>query len=374
MDLNFANALATIDPADIVRVANESRPPANYIFSTFLPERLQPDYNVSTGSMTVRATMAGLTAMDSPYPPGGVIETSKFLSETAKIAIEVPFNENSLRKLQAMIMANMLGGAANGNATMVNEALNFTRKVVVQAHLDRAEWLRGQALVNGVIAWTFGNAVLNVDYGIPATHMLPERTLLNDDAYGDTDSAFWTDVATARRLLRYNLRAVIAHPDTIDEIVTNSVNAIEVLSQTNSRWSIRRLIERNGNTIPTSDARETLTMISYGDEAEIFDPSNPGQTTLIPFMPRGKLLFVANNRRTDYRVGEGSTADPDNDLELGYHHIAPTVENGGRPGRWAQLWTPQDKPYQLLGRGVENSLPVIEAPDKIVVATTELAA
>jgi hypothetical protein len=181
--------------------------------------------------------------------------------------------------------------------------------------------------------------------------------------------------------LRYNVRAYILHPDTWDVILANGVNNIQVTSIDNTMGSgtatITRLVNRSaGSTTlltPSPDARETISLIRYGNEGEIFDPANPGKTIRIPFMPRGKLLAVANNTGSNaYVVGQGSTPAPE--YALGYTHIAPTVEGGGMPGRWADVYTPQGEPWALEGRGVQNALPVIEANyyDKLAVASTDM--
>jgi hypothetical protein len=272
----------------------------------------------------------------------------------------------------------MLRMQVNGSMTndfLQREALNFLQKVILQAHLDRAEWLRGQALVNGEIDWTYNQKNLLVNYGIPAANMLTTRTDSSNDAYGDSGSLFWTDIAEARRLLRYNVRAAIMNSVTMDEIIGNTVNSLEVISQDNQMFRVRRYRTIGGNTVPDSDTRYQMEFIIYDEEAEVLDTtagSSFGRTQTVKFMPDGKILFVGQNRDSGYRVGTGSTDDPQNDLELGYHHIAPTVEGGGAPGRWARLYVPEGRPMHLTGEGVENSLPVILAPDKIVVATTEL--
>jgi hypothetical protein len=373
MDLNFATALAGLGPNAAFRIANAARPATAYLFATLLPEKPDYDYHVESGYMTVRTTMAGLVGMDSPYPPGGQVETSAFSENTAKIANQVMLPEYTMRKLQAMLMQLQLSGQPTVQAIQA-EALNFLNKVVVQAHMDTAEWLRAQALTTGAIAWAFNGKTLAVDYGIPVGNKLTVRTKSSNDAYGGSASKFWTDVREAKRLLKYDVRAVIAHPTTIDEILYNDVNKLQVLSNAGSVITVQRLIVDGSSTRVSTDARDTLTIIPYATEGEVLDTGTPGQTQKIPFMPVGKLLFVANNVRSGYRVGEGSTLDPAADLALGYTHIAPTVEGGGSPGRWADLFTPQDRPWQLVGRGVTNLLPVIEAPDKIVIATTEMQA
>lgn len=370
MEINFTQALADLGTDAVFEIANEARPPASYLFNTLLPETLRWNYTVDSGNMTVRSTMAGMSGMDSPYAPGGVVSASQFLEETAKLTIEVALSEKALRDLQTMLMQRMISGQPTKEIVQ-NEALNFLEKVILQAHFDRSEWLRAQALVYGAIDWTFNQKRLLVDYGVPAAHFLTTRTDAANTAYFDTGSLFWTDVREARRLLRYNLRAVIAHPDTVDDIVYNDVNSLEIVSQTGSGFTVQRLI--GDNERPARDARDTVELIAYDLEGEILDPANPGQTIVVPFMPRGKVLFVANNTRSGYRVGEGSTDDPTNDLALGYHHMAPTIEGGGRPGRWGELYTPERAPYSLHGRGSSNELPVLEANDKLVVATTEMS-
>jgi len=369
MEINFNEAIMALGSGASFRIARAARPPANYLFATLLPEMTKPSYHVDSGNMTVRATMAGLVGMDSPYPPGGMVEISTFLEQTAKMAIDVPLTERTLRAIQEMLTQLMIGGG-NTKEALANEALNFLQKVIIQAMLDRTEWLRGQALVTGAIDWNFNGINLAVDYGLPTANLLTNRT--GNDAYGGSASKFWTDVRAAQALLRYNVRAVIAHSDTINEIVDNDVNAIEVLSQSVSGFSIRRYKSISGNTVPSSDARDAIQLIAYDEEGEIFNPSNPSLTTTVPFMTVGKVLFVGNNNRSGYRVGQGSTDDPTEDLALGYTHIAPTVE-GGAPGRWAQLFTPQNEPWQLRGRGAQNLLPVIENPEKIVVASTDMS-
>lgn len=373
MLLNFADAIAALGgQTAMVRVANEARPPADYLFASILPEMAKNSYYVDSGSMTVRATMAGLAAMDSPYPPGGAVAVSTFLEQSAKIANRVILDERSLRQLQEFALRVM----AEGNSTLdmlQREALNFYQKVIVQAHLDTAEWLRGQALATGAIDWTFNNLNLVVDYGVPNANKLTARTTGGGTAYGAASSSFWDDWREAQRLLKYNVRAVIMRTSMFHEIIENSANSVEVVNQEGNTFSLSRYQTIGGNTVRTSDARDRVQVITYDLEVEKLDPANPGQTTTVPVLPENKIIFIGNSTRSGYRVGEGSTADVDDTLALGYTHIAPTVEGNGRAGRWGRVYTPEQKPYQIVGEGVSNMLPVLENVDKIVIATSELA-
>lgn len=369
MNTSFFNALAQLGADAAFRVARAARPAAEYLFATILPERQRNSYYVEDGTMRIVPTMAGLVAMDSPYPPGGVVEISTFLEESAKIANSNTIPEKALREIQAMVQQLALGGG-NTNEALVREALNFLDKVILQPHMDTMEWLRGQALVYGQINWTFNNKNLLIDYGIPAANLLTTRTIASTEAYGESGSVFWGDVREARKLLKYDLRIAMAHPETIDVILGNTANSFEVLQQADSGIQIRKLVgslER-----PSSDNRDIITLVPYGLEGSLLDPANPGTPTAVPFLPLGKILFIGSGERRGYVVGEGATNEPEADLELGYTHIAPTVEGNGAPGRWARLFTPEGRPWQLQGDGVTNGVPVIRNNEKIVVASTEM--
>lgn len=378
MHLNFGALLAGLGRDFAFRIANAARAPGDYLFATLLPEEQRFTYHVESGTMTIRATMAGLVGMDSPYPPGGVIDSSKFEEQTLKIANEIPLTEQALRTLQDMMLRLSIGGSSPTNDVITRNLLNFVQKVIVQPHLDTAEWLRGQALVTGKVQWTFGGITIDVDYGVPgggvhdgAANFLTHRT--GNDGYGGTTSKFWTDWRAAKRILK-SVRAVIAHSTTIDEIRYNEENQLVTLSEDGAGVRLRKVTEVGGADF-TRDAGDVVNLIAYDREAEVLDPANPAVPKKIPFMPVGKLLFVGNNTIEGFSVGvdEGSTEDPNRNNRLGYTHIAPTVEGDGRPGRWANVFSPEHEPYKIIGRGASNLLPVIEAPTKVVVASTVIA-
>lgn len=377
MNLDFQAALAALGPGAAFQVANAARPAGEYLFNTLLPEQNRFSYDINSGSMTVRPTMAGLVGMDSPYPPGGVVELSTFVERTAKIANRTALPEQTLRAMQDMLMRlRAADQLPDVNTTLGVEALNFLAKVILQPHMDTMEWLRAQALVTGAIDWTFGQINLTVDYGLPAANLLTART--GNDGYGGSASKFWDDVRLLRaRLRRGGVLAMIANPETIDMIRFNTVNgAATVAENADGSITLRRFARTDAGAsqpgVFSEDTFDTVRLVAYGAEAEILDLSNPGQTLIVPFMPTGKILAVGRNVNRGYRVGQGATTDPNDTLALGYTHIAPTVEGGGRPGRWADLFTPENEPWSLVGRAVTNGLPVIENPELLAVATTDM--
>lgn len=370
MELNFTEALTKIGPDAGFRIANEVRAEGDYALTMLLPEQTRQTYSIEAAHMIVRATMAGLVGMDSPYPPGGVVESGTFNAKSAKLANEVSLPEETIRQLQYTLA--LITNASVALNTTVLEALNFLNKVVVQPHRDVMEWLRGQALSSGVIDWTFNGIKLYVDYGVPTANKFTIRTIGSNNAYSGSASMFWADIRAAQEKLNYDVRGYWLNSVTLNVILANTVNGMALLSRTDSMVTLRRYVSIQGNTQFSDDARDLITFNIYDGEGEVLDPAAPSTTKKLKFIPNGKIIAVGNNNRRGYRPGEGATRDPIYERALGYTHIAPTVEGGGRAGRWAELYIPQGRPYQINGRGVTNGLPVIEAPDKIVILTTEM--
>jgi hypothetical protein len=371
MNFNFADALSVLGADSVFQYANAVRPTAAYLFNTLLPERPEPTYSVDGGAMTVKSTMAGLAATDSPYPPTGLTKVSTFVAKVPKIANYTSMPEEAVKRMQGILRGL---GQPDSIEFIQNEAINFLGKVIMQGHLDTFEWLRGQALVSGEIDWTFNNMNLVIDYGIPTANILTTRT--TTESWDSTASAFWDDIDLLQQALDYNVRAYIIHPTTLNKILNNSVNAIELISNVDMgdgsrKYTFTRLIGTTERR--DSDARFTVEVIAYGLEAEVLNPAGTDSTQKLPFMQQGKILAVANTGRTGYRVGEGATDDINKEGDLGYTHIGPTVEGGGQMGRWGQLFTPEQLPMQLHGRAVTNGLPVVETPEKIAIASSDLS-
>lgn len=372
---SFTEALAKLGRNAGFRIINEARPSTDYLLETLLPEMNKPTYHVESGFMVIRSLMAGLVGMSSPYPPTGMIEASTFLEKTGKIASTSTLEEEVLRELQQILQQSGRTGVAR-NDFLASEALNFMEKVVLQGHLDTAEWLRSECLFKGQINWTFNKKNLKVDYQVPSSFFNVNRT--GNDRYNadHADNKFWADHYAALAALRYNVRTIIAHTDTVLNIVNTDRLKLDV-SQNGNVFTLRRYRTRGNGEVFSSDSRDQLTIVAYDLEGEVLDPADTSMTQRIPFAPTGKLLYVANNRRAGYRVGEGSTPDPVKDMALGFTHIAPTVEGGGAMGRWGRLYTPELAPWSLRGDGVSNILPVREdvtsTEAKTFVLSTDLA-
>lgn len=372
--LTFASALRELGQEEFTRIAREVRPPANYLWATLLPERSRATYTVDSSSMRIKTTMAGAVGMDSAYPPGGAIEVARFLENTAKFALNVPLPERTLREIQQWALM-FRGRESEGNRQLVETALNFYDAVIMQGLLDRDEWIRGQVITTGKFAWTYNGIEFDIDYGLPAGNMLTDRTIGNGDAYHLPGSKFWDDVWEMRRLLRGSARIVgVLHSKTLEQIMANDSHNLLVAGENGATFTLQRYKNLAGNTVNSPDARDRITLTTYDEGGEILDISsgNTGVTKEYPFCAPGKLVFVGSGVNRGFTFSPGSRPDPNNDLEFGYHHLAPTVEGDGQPGRWGRVFTPEERPYALHGEAVENSLPVIENAKRLVVLTTEM--
>lgn len=353
--MDFSIALNDLNPDSVFQLINTARPSSDYLFNTLLPERNMPNYYVDAANMVIRTTAAGLSGESSPYPPGGAITASQFLEKSAKISLASTFEESALKQIQE-ILQRAGTGSSGSKQFLVNEALNWYQKVNVQGHFDRAEMLRARALIDGAIDWTFNDKNLNVDYGVPGSFKPATQT--GTSGYGGTSSKFWADHRKAIQALRYNVRAIIMHSDTWDVILSNSVNAIQVATQNGNAFTIQRYVTVGGNTVISSDSRDRITIITYDREYEELDPANPGTTIRKSFVKPGEILYVANNQSSGYVVGQGASRDPIAEAALGYHHIAPTVEGNGAPGRWGRIYVPESAQWSIRTESAENSLPV----------------
>ena len=373
--MNFAaelmTALKDISPDAVAQFARERRPTSAYLFNSILPEQNSYDFHVEQGYAVVRSTVAMPVAPGAELPNTGIVEIGTGIESLIKVGLKVPFAEGAL--IQLYNLARKLNSASRGKETLVRTMLNFVDKMLIQPQLDAAELLRAMALVNGQIKWTANGATYQVDYGFDSTHFLPTRTVASGEAYGEAGSKFWDDVMQARRILRYAPMYAILHPETMDAIVSNrDGNQVLVVDEGDDGvMTITRYVNLAGNTMPDPDRRYRIRLVPYGDEAEILNPD--GATSYVPFMKRGKVLFIAEGRpeRVWRVIDTGSTEEP-TPVTIGYTHVGPTVEGNFEAGRFARVYTPQDKPNEIIGESVANLLPVVDDPNRLVIATTEL--
>jgi hypothetical protein len=263
MEFDLRAAIEGLDRQQVFSIANGARPAGDYLFNTFLPNRNMNTYHVDSSSMTVKTTMAGMSGMDSRYNPGGAVKVSEFSGQTAKLTITGGLNEKQMRDLQEML--RLISGQSLRNERVQRVALNFLNKVIVQALLDREEWLKAQAMVTGALNWTMNGKTLTANYGVPADHFIPEAT--GTGAWDKADSTFWDDVMSIQEALDYDVRALICSPTTVKAVMGNAeVNQLQLVSwnQALGQFRFRRVVNRLGQPVSSTDPREDITLIAYG--------------------------------------------------------------------------------------------------------------
>lgn len=364
MLIDFTNAIATLNKQNaIFRIINEARTPDKYAFAQILPEVNRPTFEIANGQFTVHSTMAGMSGMDSEYAKVGNTRLTTGKGQTIKLTASAKLTEETQRELLYLLM-NIQSTSGNTSQQMIQEVTNFYNKLIVQGHLDAAEWLRGRAIANGMIDWQYNGSKVRVDYNIPATNKLTART--GTSAYGGTASKFWEDVWAIQAALGYDVKTILIHPELFQKAMAQSVNNLMVANGDNGVLTIRRYVNANG--VLSSDNRDTVMIQLYGAEGEIV--ATDGTVAKVPFMPKNKMVGIGNGGgNSPYLVGAGST--PPVADALGYTHLAPTIEGGGAMGRWGRTYVPQERPWELIAEGVANLLPVIDRPEQIVIATSE---
>jgi hypothetical protein len=182
---------------------------------------------------------------------------------------------------------------------------------------------------------------------------------------------FWADYRSGRSKLKGQVRAVLAHPDTIDMIVSNDVNKVRVIAQDNVTGTIhdpevRRL---DGAAVERCARQGDARRLRRGGRDLRRQPTRADAQAPLPQagadhhdrhpIPQGFSGRAWARRRTRTTSSRSATRTS-----------ARRSKGNGLPGRWADLRVPDNAPWRLEGRGVTNGLPVIEVPEKLVVLNT----
>ncbi|MBZ9753184.1 major capsid protein [Deinococcus sp. HMF7604] len=375
----FATITAALSMGgSLIRLANTPPPAAEYLLTSVLPREIRPDFEVRGGTLKINTVMAGLVGMDSPYPQGSSIQLSTFNEKTAKIAMTLPLSEEHQRELNKFLDQAQLGRLGNRTRgdLMSEAALNLYEKGCIQALDDTEEYLRAKALMTGAISWTFNKKTLTVDYNVPAGNKFVARTGVN--GYGGSSSKFWADYLDADAIVQ-GAELLLMSNATLNKILNNPAHNIRVISdiyspQRNIRrvQVVRAVQTASGITVGDDrDARYSVTLTAYLRKGNIVDPTTTGGVIQVNLIPDNKIAVIGR-RDTNQLISIDGTPTPQS--TLGYTHIAPTIEgqNVNSPlGRFGRLFTPDQRPWELIAEAVENCLPVIEAPERIVLLETD---
>lgn len=324
-----------------------------------LPWVRQEDYEVSTGQVQFRSVAATILGEDSPLPrtPGATFAAQAYA--LLKLGRKTEVKESELKKLKE---AFQLGRLSPENwATMA--PFRFANALTV-GFLDRAEWMRWQALSTGEIPLRDG---VVVDYNVPATH----QDIL-------TTTARWDQSATAdglADLLEY-ADQVRASTGRKIEVFFMSSQALEYLLAQESTQSKLALAfgtigqqvaaGMSGTTgfLPTNELVNRY-LAQYGIiggirvyDADFMDddPVGGSQPVLRRFLAENRIVGVAPTP-----VDGGMSAGVAGATATGYSALGPTAENNFEPGHYVWLERVME-PYTVAVKGTGWALPVITDP------------
>ncbi|WP_146202702.1 hypothetical protein [Deinococcus irradiatisoli] len=365
----------------LIEIANTSPAAAEYLGGRFLPRVQRPDYDVAGGQMEIRSVMAGHVGMDSAYPQGSAIQLRDYGHKTAKLAQAIELGEEPARNLQKLLLLAQAGQAQGRSVQdfMGEAGLNLFNKGVVQSLDDSAEYLTMQALTRAKIDWTFNGRRLLVDYGLPTANRI---SLTGTAKFSGSASGFWKALTDAEKLVKGSVGVVMSQ-NTLQTILDNVFHRIQIVSDVYSpERNIRTVQIRKTQALvsdgsggyvigSTGDQQTSATLIGYGREGQIIDPSTPGETIGVQMVPDNVIAVIGRNSSNEL---VSLTGTPLPQQALGYYHVAPTVEGtwrGEALGRWGRLYTPEDNPYLLVAEGVENGLPVIRNAERLVLIESE---
>ena len=297
--------------------------------------------------------------------------------------MSLELGEEEARQLHKLLLLAQAGQASGRTVEdfMGEAGLNLYTKGCVQSVDDTGEYLALQALARGKIDWTYNGRRLFVDYKVPESNRV---SLTGEQRLSGPKSGFWRAISQGEKTIKGSVGVVMSQ-NTLQDVLDNPVHRIEILSdvyspQRNIRTvqvrQLRRMVANADGTIgysaeTTSDQATSATLVGYGREGQIVDPTEPGETIGVQMVPDNVIALIGRND-TRQLVSLTGTAVPED--ALGYVHVAPTVEGmwrGEALGRWGRLFTPEEDPYLLVAELVENSLPIYRNAKRLFIIDSE---
>lgn len=239
-------------------------------------------------------------------------------------------------------IAGLLDKGNQAKRTLVEKQL-LGKVATVKKNIDaRIEWMRWQALGNGVFAYDKDGIKLGVDFGVPAENKVTAATRWNDanatilvdyekwvqdyvDLNGRTPEVFVTSIKAVRTVM---------NDAAVRKAITGSADRLITLAELNDFL--------RGRQLPAFEAFDTSVVYR--------DVNNNGVRASQRLLHENKGIFL---------VGGG---------EIGEQLMGPTVENDMNPGIFARTFT-QERPKREIVEVVAASFPKILMPELIKQAT-----
>lgn len=307
---------------------------AKYIGSRFLPieETYEIDFNETV--IERQADMADIVDNGAEIPLTDRDPVRRVSGEITDIAQSYILTKKEL--------AAMIDKGNDAKRTLaVKQVLGKT--AMVKRNIDaRIEWLRWQALGNGVLAYNKAGIKLGVDFGIPTENKVTAATRWND-----------VDPTILTNYEKWVQDYVDLNGDTPDVFVT-SIKAIRVVM---NNPAVRLAITGLSDKIITMDelndflvGRQLPKMEAFDAQVTYRDPYTGGTRTTSRLLNENKGVFLK----------EGGA--------IGSQLLGPTYENNMEPGIFARTFT-MERPTREVVEVVAASFPKVMEPGLVKIAT-----
>lgn len=367
------------------RLARNANSPDSYLFNTrVLPRMNKPTWNITGGTLTITPTELKPVAMDAEPAPMGNLQATFFNENISKFGGQMFFNEKQQRELITMeqeifLNAGLAGGrnpfgdintqmnmlsqtgradSATINGARINRILGVIEAIKL-AHFNTSEALSGEALTEGVLDENFSGLDVVVDYKVPAVNI---KDYAGNDRFDQSASKWWDFVRFCYKTLRNP--QFFGNSNSYFDIVENPVNKVREQFLTGD---VRPMSKYNENVITQKqDANERMNFNVYDKAGSVMDATAKALISK-PFLKDKRIVVIGELQTSQIELELGGVTDPDNSLNLGYTHVGPTVEGGGRPGIYANIYSLPQKAQQLFVDTYVNMLPAILNPKKLII-------
>lgn len=306
---------------------------AKYIGNRFLPEEQTYDIDFNETVLTRQADMANLVDSGAELPLTDRDPMRRVSGEITDIG-----QSYILTKKELAAMTDKGNEAKRKLA--VQQVLGKTAQV--KRNIDaRIEWLRWQALGNGILAYNKGGIILGQDFGVPE-----ENKVIAATKWDDVSPTIITDYE------KWVQDYVDLNGEAPDVFVT-SIKAIRaIMNNADVRKAITGLSDRLVTIAELNDflvGRQMPKMEAFDASVTYRDVDNGGARVTQRLLSEKKGVFLK----------EGGV--------IGKQLLGPTYENDMNPGIFAHSFTMQ-RPTREVVEVVAASFPKIMEPGLIKIA------
>jgi hypothetical protein len=323
----FANPLFT-------ETINEVPVEAKYIGSRFLPieETYEIDFNETV--LERQADMADIVDNGAELPLTDRDPVRRVSGSITDIGQSYIVTKKEL--------AALMDKGNEGRRKLAEKQL-LGKAAMVKRNIDaRIEWLRWQALGEGVLTYNKGGIKLGHDFEVPTENKV-------------TAGVRWDDV-NPTILVDYEKWVqdyVDLNGQSPDVFVTSIKTIREVMNDANVRKAVTGLSDKLITLDELNDflvGRQLPKMEAFDSKVVYRDVNNNGQRVEQRLLSEKKGVFLV----------EGG--------EIGQQLLGPTVENNMNPGIYARTFT-MERPMREIVEVVAASFPRIMEPNLIKIAT-----